>query len=470
MKHLSKLLLATLFIISFSTVQAQDDNNPWALGLGVNAVDFFPTGEDAPLGGYFEDFFNTGDHWNVLPGVSRLSLARNIGAGFYFEGAGSVNMIEKFGDESWDRLTYYGLDGTFNYSFRNDARAGWLDPVLGVGGGYTWVDDNGAVTLNGAAGLNFWFSDHIALSLQTMYKHAFANDANSHFQHFAGIKVAFGGVDTDGDGVYDRNDECPEVPGLPQFNGCPDSDGDGIEDRRDTCPNDAGLAQFDGCPDTDGDGIPNNLDECPNVAGTAAMNGCPDTDGDGVPDQRDECPNEAGPVENNGCPYEDRDGDGVIDPEDECPDEAGPATNNGCPEPTKRVMEELNQHSRTILFDLNRATIRRDASEETLNAIAEIMQRYPNTTFLIEGHTDNTGEESYNQQLSERRAEAVRNYLIEQGVSEEDLEASGFGESQPIAPNNTRQGRQENRRVEISVVDEDGNAQRMNTGSMNNQK
>ena len=464
MKHLNTFLLAAFFMLSFTAVQAQDENNPWALGIGINAVDFYPTGEDAPLGGYFEDFFNVGDHWNVLPGVTRLSVARNIGGGFYFEGAGSVNMIEKFGDDSWDRLTYYAVDGTFNYSFRNDANAGWFDPFLGAGGGYTWVDEEGAATLDGTVGLNFWFSDNIALSVQTVYKHAFQDDFNSHFQHVAGIKIAFGGMDTDGDGIYDKNDECPEVAGLPEFNGCPDSDGDGIADRMDACPNEAGLAQFDGCPDTDGDGIPNNEDECPTVAGTVAMNGCPDADGDGIRDSEDECPNEAGPAENNGCPFVDSDNDGVVDEEDECPEVAGTVENNGCPEPTVEVINELNEYSRTILFDLNKATLR-DESEETLQAIADIMEEYPTTDFHIEGHTDSTGAESYNQKLSQERAEAVMNYLVEAGISQDRISATGYGESQPIATNSTREGRQQNRRVEISLEGEQGESMDMD---MNN--
>ncbi len=464
MKHLNTFLLAAFFMLSFTAVQAQDENNPWAIGIGINAVDFYPTGEDTPLGGYFEDFFNVGDHWNILPGVTRLSVARNIGGGFYFEGAGSVNMIEKFGDDSWDRLTYYAVDGTFNYSFRNDANAGWFDPFLGAGGGYTWVDEEGAATLDGTVGLNFWFSDNIALSVQTVYKHAFQDDFNSHFQHVAGIKIAFGGMDTDGDGIYDKNDECPEVAGLPEFNGCPDSDGDGIADRMDACPNEAGLAQFDGCPDTDGDGIPNNEDECPTVAGTVAMNGCPDADGDGIRDSEDECPNEAGPADNNGCPFVDSDNDGVVDEEDECPEVAGTVENNGCPEPTVEVINELNEYSRTILFDLNKATLR-DESEETLQAIADIMEEYPTTDFHIEGHTDSTGAESYNQQLSQERAEAVMNYLVEAGISQDRISATGYGESQPIATNSTREGRQQNRRVEISLEGEQGESMDMD---MNN--
>jgi OmpA-OmpF porin, OOP family len=450
MKQLSTFLLASLCILSFSTMQAQDNNNPWAVGLGINAVDFYPTGEDAPLGGYFDEFFNTGDHWNVVPGLSRISLARNIGAGFFFEAAGALNRIDKYGDEGWDDLMYYSVDGTFNYSFRNDANAGWFDPVLGVGGGYTWIDNEGFGTLDGTAGFNFWFSDNLAFTVQTIYKHAFDDDFSSHFQHVAGIKLAMGGRDTDGDGIYDKDDECPEVPGLAEFNGCPDSDGDGIPDHLDECPNEAGLAQFNGCPDTDGDGIPDNRDDCPTVAGLPEMNGCPDSDGDGIRDSDDECPNEAGPKENNGCPWPDRDGDGVLDKDDECPDVPGTVENNGCPEITVEVIEELNEYSRTILFDLNKSSIRSE-SEETLQAIADIMKEYDNTIFHIEGHTDSTGSDSYNEQLSRERAQAVKDFLVEAGIPSNRLTSEGYGESRPIASNNTAKGRQQNRRVEISL-------------------
>ena len=448
MKHLGKLLLASFMLLSFTALQAQNENNPWALGIGVNAVDFYPTGEDTPLGGYFENFFNTGDHWNILPGVSKLSVARYIGGGFYFEAAGSVNQISKFGDESWNDLTYFGLDGTFNYSFGTED--GWLDPIIGAGGSYIWIDDQSAPTLDGTAGLNFWFSDHVALTVQTVYKHAFKNDFNSHWQHAAGVKFAFGGIDTDGDGIYDKNDECPEAPGLVEFNGCPDSDGDGIEDRADACPNEAGLIQYDGCPDTDGDGVADPLDECPTVAGLELLEGCPDADGDGIRDSEDECVNEAGPAENNGCPYEDADNDGVLDKDDQCPDVAGTVANDGCPEVSVQIINELNEYSRSVLFDLNKATIR-DESQETLESIAEIMEEYPNTTFNVEGYTDSTGAEEYNEDLSSRRAQSVVDTLVDLGISEDRLNAEGYGEADPIATNQTAEGRQQNRRVEITL-------------------
>lgn len=457
MKHLSRFLLATLFVLGCTSMQAQDANNPWAIGIGTNAVNYYGTGDDTAgmvgngvAGGSFgEKFFDT-EKWNILPSVSRLSVARYIGGGFVFEAAGSVNQIDTFGDQSVDNLSYYAIDGMVNYSLRALLNDGWFDPQVGLGGGYNWLDSEGNGTLNGSAGFNIWFSDNIALNLQSTYKHAFKDEADSHFQHAAGIKFIFGGKDTDGDGIYDKDDECPETAGLAEFNGCPDTDGDGIEDRKDACPNEAGLAEFDGCPDTDGDGIADPKDECPTVAGIAAMNGCPDADGDGIKDSEDECPNEAGPKANKGCPYVDMDGDGVLDKDDQCPEVAGTVANNGCPEPTAEAIKELNEYSKTVLFDTNKASIRPD-SGDALKSISDIMEEYSNTIFHIEGHTDSQGSDAYNLKLSQERAASVREFLISTGVPANRLTSQGYGESRPIATNNTAAGRQDNRRVNISL-------------------
>ena len=458
MKHLSKIALALLLVFGFTSVQAQDADNPWAIGIGTNAVDFYPTGEDAPLGGMFDEYFNTGDHWNILPAISKLSVSRYIGAGFVGELSGTINQIDKYGDRSVNDLSYYAADLSLDYSLRALLNDGWLDPVVGIGGGYTWIGDQegedisnlDAASLNGKVGLNFWFSDNIALSLESKYKNFFDVETATHFQHSAGIKFVFGGTDTDGDGIYDKDDECPEQPGLEEFNGCPDTDGDGIEDRQDACPEEAGLAEFDGCPDSDGDGVADPDDDCPEVAGLAEMNGCPDADGDGVRDDEDECPDEAGPAENDGCPWPDTDGDGILDKDDDCPEEAGPAASNGCPEPTAEVISELNEYSKTVLFDFNKATIRPE-SEDALQSIVDIMNEYPQTIFHIEGHTDSVGSESYNEKLSRERAASVETWLSEHGVPANRLTSEGYGESRPIATNSTDAGRQENRRVEISL-------------------
>jgi outer membrane protein OmpA-like peptidoglycan-associated protein len=180
--------------------------------------------------------------------------------------------------------------------------------------------------------------------------------------------------------------------------------------------------------------------------------GCPDADGDGVADGDDNCPNEAGPAANNGCPWPDTDGDGILDKDDKCPNEAGVAANNGCPEvkPTEEVMETLNSYSRSILFDTGKASFQKE-TDQVLQAMVAIFKQYPQADFAIEGHTDSVGSKKTNQALSERRANAVRDYLIANGISAARLTASGYGEDNPIASNSTRAGRAENRRVEVKL-------------------
>jgi len=446
MKNLSRLFFAMLLLFSFN-VKAQDSDNPWAIGIGINAVDFYPTGEDAPLGDYFSEFFNYGDHYNIIPSISVISVSRYLSDGFTFSVTGSLNKIEHFGDSGVDDLSYYGIDGTIKYNFLKETT---IDPYLGVGGGYTWVDEIGAGTLNGTVGVNFWFSDNFGINVQTSYKHAFEDYLSSHFQHSAGIVLKFGGKDTDGDGIFDKYDACPDVPGLEEFNGCPDTDGDGIEDSKDDCPNEAGLAEFNGCPDSDGDGVPDKNDECPTVPGLKEFKGCPDTDGDGVPDNIDKCPNEPGPAANGGCPWPDRDGDGIPDKDDQCPDKKGTVANNGCPEVTEAVGKALNSYAKTILFDTGKATIK-EQSSKVLGDIIGILNEYSNAKFYIEGHTDSVGSEASNQKLSEERASSVMNYLIEHGIASNRLSARGYGESRPLDTNDTKAGRANNRRVEINL-------------------
>ena len=447
-------MLAFLLVLGFSTSNAQNENNPWQIDLGINAVDFYPTGEDRPLGGIFNEYFNANDHWNILPSISSISVSKYLGDNFSFGLGGSINKISKFGDASADDLTYYAVDGLIKYNVGEALSLKCFQPYLGIGGGYTWVDTIGAGTLNGTLGLNYMFTDNLGLSVQSTYKHSFEDYLSKHLQHTLGLSFRFGGTDTDGDGIYDKNDACPEVPGLEQFNGCPDTDGDGIEDAKDTCPEVAGLAEYNGCPDTDGDGISDDKDKCPNVAGLAALAGCPDADGDGVTDGDDNCVNEAGPAANNGCPWPDADGDGVLDKDDQCPNEAGVVANNGCPEvvlPTPEVQAQLTSYARTINFNTGKSTFKEEAYP-TLQAITAILKEYPKANFRIEGHTDSVGSNSLNQKLADARANAVMDYLINNGVSAARLNAKGYGEESPIESNNTRAGRAANRRVEVKLV------------------
>ena len=446
MKHLSKLLVVALLVVGINSIQAQDENNPWQVQFGVNAVDVYPTGDVSSFG---NEFFNVNDHWNILPSISYVAVSKSVGDGFSVGARGSLNKISKLGDVSVDDLSYYAIDGTIKYDFikRNTV----IDPFVEIGGGYTWVDEIGAGTANGGLGLNIWFSENIGLTLQSTYKHAFEDYGIKHFQHLAGISVKFGGTDTDGDGIYDKDDACPEVAGLEAFNGCPDADGDGIEDSKDACPNEAGSKEMKGCPDADGDGVADKDDACPNEAGLPALAGCPDADGDGVADKDDACPSEAGPAENKGCPWADKDGDGVLDKDDQCPDVAGTVANAGCPEVTAEVQKQLNDYARTILFDTGKSSIKAESTSVMVDIIT-ILKEYPNAKFTVEGHTDSVGSEKLNQSLSESRALSVKEFLVDKGIEEFRLSAVGYGESKPIATNNTRAGRTQNRRVEINLV------------------
>ncbi|WP_340199424.1 OmpA family protein [Ascidiimonas sp. W6] len=452
MKHLSKLLVAAVLFMGLGTMEAQDSNNPWQVSFGVNAIDVYPTNQPG-LGKWFDEYFNANDHWNILPSISVVSVSRYVGDGFSVGVRGSLNQIDKLGDTEVDDLSHYAVDGTIKYNLNEFLKLGKFDPFIEVGGGYTWVDEIGAGTINGGLGFNYWFTENIGLTLQSSYKHAFEDYGVKHFQHVAGVAIKFGGTDTDGDGIYDKDDACPEVAGLPAFNGCPDSDGDGIEDSKDDCPNEAGPAELNGCPDTDGDGIADKDDACPAEAGLAALNGCPDADGDGVADKDDDCPAEAGPKENKGCPYQDKDGDGVLDKDDQCPDVAGTVANKGCPEVTEEVQKQLNEYAKTILFDTGKSSIKKE-SEAVLADIIAILKEYPNAKFSIDGHTDSVGSKKLNQRLSDSRALSVKEFLVNNGINEFRLSSMGYGEDKPIASNKTKAGRTQNRRVEINLVKE----------------
>jgi outer membrane protein OmpA-like peptidoglycan-associated protein len=471
MKHLNKLFVAVMMVMGISS-QAQDSNNQWALSFGVNAIDTKTSagGGKSSFNSHLSQPFAVKDNWNILPSVSYLSVSKYVGDNFSFGVQGSVNKISKlvtFDPTAAGRdsrgyvvsnpgdLMYYGIDASVKYSFMSLINSKVIDPSLHVGGGYTFFGDSSFGTLNPGAGLTFWFTETVGLSLEATYKKAFGEGefVRSHFQHTAGLTFKFGGKDTDGDGIYDKDDACPEVAGLKQFNGCPDTDGDGIPDKDDACPDVFGLAALNGCPDTDGDGIADKDDACPNDFGLAALKGCPDTDGDGVADKDDKCPTVAGPKENAGCPWPDTDGDGVLDKDDKCPDVKGTVANFGCPEVSEEVIKTLNNYGKTILFNSGKSSFKNE-SYTVLQSITSILKEYPNSKFQIEGHCDSDGANDMNQTLSENRAAAVKNYLVENGIAIDRLRSTGFGETKPIATNKTATGKALNRRVEISLIKE----------------
>jgi outer membrane protein OmpA-like peptidoglycan-associated protein len=229
--------------------------------------------------------------------------------------------------------------------------------------------------------------------------------------------------------------------------------------------------------DQDGDGLNDDVDECPadpeDKDGFEDEDGCPDFDNDkdGIPDhpeKTDQCPNDPedkdGFQDEDGCPDADNDGDGIPDhpePEDKCPNEAGPPDSpqgKGCPRKYKLV--KINRETKRIEikqkvhFKTAKWTIL-PKSFKLLSDVAQVLKDFPSMKVSIEGHTDSRGGDAYNQRLSEKRANSVREHLINRhDIDSERLQAIGYGETKPIASNRTARGREANRRVEFRIVSE----------------
>jgi OmpA-OmpF porin, OOP family len=443
MKNITFFILG-LMIFGSTNSQAQDANNPWIVGIGIN----FVSNPDNK-----KDLFKTSE-WNIIPAISKINAGRYLKYGFSFEAAATLNKITKNAGLQVPGFSYVALDGNFKYDLNNIiGKTGFFDPYTLLGGGYTSADKKGTGTFNYGAGINLWVYKNLGLNFQTIGKYVFVDFPlkTNHWQHSVGLVLKFGAKDTDGDGIIDKNDACPTVAGLAALKGCPDKDGDGITDKDDACPDVAGLAAFKGCPDTDGDGIADKDDACPETAGVSAMNGCPDTDGDGIADKDDACPQVAGISANKGCPWPDTDGDGVLDKDDKCPTEVGPATNNGCPEMPVVAEKQKIDSVGTILFDFNKASLKSDSYAKLLAIVAD-MKENSIVKLSIDGHADSYGPASYNQKLSKERADVVRKFFIRNGFDSGNVTATGFGETRPIDTNATSKGRANNRRVEIIIV------------------
>lgn len=251
-------------------------------------------------------------------------------------------------------------------------------------------------------------------------------------------------LDTDKDGLFDDEDGCPTEP----------EDKDSFQDQ-DGCPD----------PDNDSDGILDTPDQCPLVAEDIDKfqdeDGCPDEDNDkdGLADKIDGCPDDAedkdGHQDDDGCPDADNDGDKVVDhptPDDKCPNEFA-ETVDGCPQKYQLIVvtSEKIELKQTVFFDFNKAKIK-PVSFAMLDEVALALKEHSTIKVRIEGHTDSKGNDKFNKKLSQKRADAVRKYLIDKGVAGDRMEAKGYGEEVPIADNRTDEGRGQNRRVEFFIV------------------
>jgi outer membrane protein OmpA-like peptidoglycan-associated protein len=325
-------------------------------------------------------------------------------------------------------------------------------------------------------GLNFWVTEATALRLEARdagwlgKKHIGTIGAHTVMTTF-GLTHAFGSKprDTDGDGVPDRRDACPATPkgATVDRKGCPgDTDGDGVLDGLDRCPTTPTGCVVDatGCSkDADGDGVCDGLDQCPGTpqGATVDSKGCTsDSDGDGVLDGLDQCPDtpKGCAIDEKGC-SKDADGDGVCDGLDQCPGTTPgvPVDANGCPagfqERETELLDTGTIRLQNVQFETGRANLKPE-SLPTLDAVGDLLVKWPEFKIEIGGHTDSKGSAKLNEKLSYARADSVRAYLLRRfpALNPEQYLGRGYGPSVPVASNDTEEGRALNRRVEFKVL------------------
>ncbi len=460
MKNL-KLGISALALTIASTVFAQTTSNPWLIGVGAHGVNHVAAG--GKVGDVFDNL--TGDKlWNIsnfsiTPPLSKLTVARNLSKYLVLDWQTSVGNVDnkRIGmDKEFFLMTGLGLQFKINGFWNEES---WFDPYVRVGANYLRHDYSGTSfpltdvngqyyvgysdseagtqrrsdhwTVSTGLGSNFWITKNFGLGVQGDYVSTPVDksDIANFWQASASLLFRFGNTDRDKDGIPDKEDACPDEPGL---------------------------AEFQGCPDTDGDGIPDKDDQCPDVAGPADNNGCPwpDTDGDGVLDKDDACVDVAGPAENNGCPWPDTDGDGILDKDDACPTVPGLAQYNGCPKPTDVTVDEIQTQLKAVYFDFNKATIRPESNDK-LDAAATIIKK-DGGHYLLVGMTDAKGSAAYNLDLSQKRAAAVVAALDARGVDVNALKSMGIGEQEAkVAETASNEAREADRKVVVKPILDD---------------
>jgi len=452
MRKFVLLLTTVFFIISLSAIGQSTDKQKVSFGIktGVNVSRLNLNGNLSDLvNSDFRTGFVAGAFVNFPTRKPQISFQSE----FLYSSMGG-DLLTELKEKKNFRFNYFSIPILIKYQFSKKFAAivgPQLDAIL-------YAEENnkfGEFDITGSVeefdvyitgGLEYWIGKDIMLSGRYMHGlkevNTIAPDIsmnNRGFQFTIGLR-------------FRKAKPWPETVVTPP----PvdkDTDGDGVFDSRDKCPTAAGVAKYEGCPvpDTDKDGIFDDKDKCPDMPGYSELDGCPypDRDKDGVTDNKDRCPDEPGSTKNDGCPVTDRDGDGVPDATDRCPDTQGPGSNYGCPEDVKT---KLTYIAKNIYFHTNKATLQ-DISYEPLNQLADILNKYPNAKLTIEGHTDNTGSNAYNLTLSNNRAKAVVDYLVNKGIAVSRLKGVGFGEDKPVTTNNTAEGRTLNRRVELILTE-----------------
>ncbi|MDY7229133.1 Ig-like domain-containing protein [Hyalangium rubrum] len=388
----------------------------------------------------------------------------------------------------------YGLGAAIPFQLRGQQFTGMASVAGAMGLGATGGANEEEVPLEMQAGVQYHFNKSVlaTLGLGRGLTLGYGMPAIRVFSGVSWTAEAPPPVihkDSDNDGLLDEEDTCPNEPedrdGFQDEDGCPDldNDQDGIPDTADKCPNEPedkdGFQDEDGCPDPDNDqdGLADAADKCPLEAedkdGFQDADGCPDPDNDqdGLADTADKCPlkpeDKDGFQDEDGCPDPDNDRDGVADADDQCPEEAevinGVEDTDGCPDVGETKVKVTGNRitiKEKVYFATNKDVVLA-RSFPLLQQVGLVLKANPQLTKVrIEGHTDDRADDAFNLDLSQRRAGSVLKYLVEQAnIDPERLEAVGYGETQPVDTNKTEQGRENNRRVQFTILTTDDEAQ-----------
>jgi outer membrane protein OmpA-like peptidoglycan-associated protein len=442
---MKKVLLLSLLLVSTVLTHAQTSDKKWGLGLGVGA---YGTTNDASTGLMPELYFS-----RYLSTRFDLMLKGDLGV-FNSKLTNDLDMANAF----------------LNLRFKLTNETKKFRPYLYAGPGFLADNSENGLNFDLGVGGKYYVGTNTALYLDAGYINGIESTIaqktvrDNFWKATVGVEFDFGKTpDADMDGVSDKKDKCPNTPtGVAvDANGCPiDSDGDGVADYIDDCPAEAGLTSLKGCPDKDKDGVADKDDACPDVAGVAGLKGCPDADGDGIADKDDKCPNspKGVKVDAKGCPI-DTDGDGVYDSEDKCPTEAGPKNNGGCPVKEPEVKKEItadqiiiqNIKATPVHFVSGKSYLT-DYSKGILNKLIKILNDDKANMVNMFGYADSQGTDDYNMKLSQTRIESVIEYLTSKGIAANRIiHQKAFGEANPVASNDTEEGRLKNRRVEFEI-------------------
>ena len=416
----------TLFLFLNTSLFSQNNENQWIISAGYSAVDLYPSGAEVgrpyyPQGKIFEDFFNVSDHWNF--GGPTISISKLISKSFYLGIEMSINDIKKIEGQQKIDFPYYSGEVFLRKTFNNKKR---LRPFVKSGFGISGIDRGlfgdsipfsqyFSKTLSPSFGAQFRITNHIGIEISSSFNKALDKKGISHLRHNFSVYLGLGDTDKDGDGIINRKDKCPKIPGLPEFNGCPDTDADGIPDPEDKCPEVSGELVNNGCPGAENLSQENKILDVENLENQIGT--------------------ESPTISNNISSINKQSSEEKVDIVQE----------------ENMAETKLREEQMLIYFPANSSRVLGKTTIKKLKNVVSTLLNQMDLKVLLEGHSSNDGDFTINLNLSQQRVNIIKDFLIGEGIESNRISVKALGEDEPIFDNNTSQGRALNRCVLIII-------------------